>query len=255
MKEKDTYEEFTDKLFAHLYSDFSDYKEILKFQISINEDLEQFLISEIKNHLNKLSEIDAIIAKFLLDYEKGGAFYNHTDKNTEDYLENFISFLKTNYPEEELKIDNPIIEYLIQKINSYANLKLVRSFYKDLASGKIKHDNFRITTGKINKFPEYCAIGVLILIEEDIQKVGFDFFYKEMKFESASSLEKYLKSNEILKTKSIRQYITDTFNGGEKDLRIPSRLKKIYDYCIFYGINIPKEVFTKYPTLNNLHKN
>ncbi len=95
---------------------------------------------------------------------------------------------------------------------------------------------------------DYCDLGVLIVIEERITKNRHNYNFDGMTFETSKLLEKHLKENNITTTNSIRQYLDDTFGEGTtKDLKQPSRVKKIFAYYESKGCTIPDHIAKKYP--------
>ncbi|MFB9056663.1 hypothetical protein ACFFU9_07895 [Mariniflexile ostreae] len=96
-----------------------------------------------------------------------------------------------------------------------------------------------ITNPHFKKLPFYCEIGALFA-QGFIYKIGFDYYYKEMKFESINKLSKHVEK-EILKTnKSTRQWINDTVqNTGIKNFYASNnRMQNIIEYCEIKGIEI-----------------
>ncbi len=85
-------------------------------------------------------------------------------------------------------------------------------------------------------FPKYCEIGSLfaqgfISKKSNNSKLGFNFYYKELEFESVKKLAEYLE-DEVLKIDTgVRQYINDTLtdNGQKNFYRSKGMIKKVFN--------------------------
>lgn len=118
----------------------------------------------------------------------------------------------------------------------------------------VKNTNIKARTKANADFPKYCEIGSLFA-QGYISKNGFNFYYKELKFESAKKLAEYLK-DEVLKIDTdVRQYINDTLtdNGQKNFYRSKGMIKKVFSYCEANNIKTTQFFQSKYNTLNNLH--
>jgi hypothetical protein len=94
---------------------------------------------------------------------------------------------------------------------------------------------------KIIKEPEhfYCKVGALfaqnyIWREPADDQLGFDYYYRDIKFTNPNRLSKYIK-NEVLKTKRfVNQYIDDTLKGNKTAHNLflnETKRNKIIEYC------------------------
>ena len=109
---------------------------------------------------------------------------------------------------------------------------------------------------KKKEFPFYPKIGALFA-QGLIKKVGFNYYYKNILFESTTQLAEYIKSD-ILKTpNSVKQYVNDTImeTGTKNIYGNLNMMRKTIIYCKDNEHIITEEFTSRYNALLNWHHN
>ena len=226
--------------------------------------LRNFLTTqEIKNSciLNEIAQLSNEIITLWNDAEPKAVrrFYNtfdHNSKNGKRIRENtyFLpielslnGIFRPCYHEDTMKyfLDNYLYDsYLLQDICKKCSsiINTITAFYPGLK--KSLENN--------KEYPFYCKVGALIA-QGFVYKKGFDYFYKNEKFESASQLSKFVTENILTEGKAVRQYINDTLSesGIKNFYKKPKQLKVIISYCEQEGLSITPEFHSRYSSINN----
>lgn len=191
-----------------------------------------FEFSSFNNYKNRINEL-------MSDFKT-----NYIDSNKIDFYKDQLIGYKEIIPNDLLGLQDKISLSTKSKIRYSNNRKI------EYLEGLLKTDKNK---NLAKPHPKYCEIGSLFA-QGFIHKKGFNFYYKELKFEDCSKLSRYLK-NEILNIKTdIRQYIDGTLKEQTKNFyKSKIMMRNIIDYCKFNNIEITEDFQSKYNDLVNLH--
>lgn len=121
------------------------------------------------------------------------------------------------------------------------NIERIKAINKFVGENPYSEDEVKKTDP-----PFYPKVGALFA-QGFIKQEGFDYVYKQTKFESCRKLSEYIKNN-ILETKnSINQYINDTLHSsGEKNIyESKTMLKATLKYCKKNNIKMTQQFIEK----------
>jgi hypothetical protein len=171
-------------------------------------------------------------------------------------LDAVLSFMKkdftTSYINKTPNKKKESIQEVILKMSTsdYDNDK--DTFVKDIRHLETLKDSLgfesELNQKETKSYPFNRQIGALFaqgfITKRNITGVGCDYYFKENKFDSISSLSKFIQEH-ILKTEqNVRQYITATLNDGDmsKNFYKNNKLNKItIEYCADNNIKINED--------------